>query len=113
MGSSISESQIRNITNLGEDIGETFIDLTETQLSLVRAQIDHTGDFSYRGIRRAAVEAYFLENRYTPDEHRDFIARHGDASAYYSNPADLRRDIEQMRKDKTTNPLAFSDRKQQ
>jgi hypothetical protein len=104
LGSTISEGQLRDIVNLRQDEGETVIDLTDTQLSLVRAQIDHTGDFSTRAVRRYAVEAYFLENRYTPDEHREFVASRGDISAYFGDPNALRRDIEQMRKDRAESP---------
>lgn len=99
LGSSFSPDMIRQITNLREDEGAPVIDLTEDQLASVRGHIDRTGDFSHAGIRKAAEDAYFLENRYTPDEHRDFVTRNGDISNYFGDPNALRRDIEQMRKD--------------
>lgn len=104
LGASFSPDMIRQITNRREDEGAPVIDLTDGQLAAVRGHIDRTGDFSYTGIRKAAEDAYFLENRYTPDEHRDFVARHGDISNYFGDPNALRRDIEQMRKDQAVTP---------
>jgi len=99
-GSSFSEDMIRQIANRHEsDEGVATIDLTDDQLAAVRDHIDQTGDFSYAGLRKAAEDAYFLENRYTPDEHRNFVTRNGDISNYFGDPSALRRDIEQMRKD--------------
>jgi hypothetical protein len=107
LGSSFSTDMIRQITNRREDEGATVIDLTENQLAAVRDHIDGTGDFSYAGVRKAAEDAYFLENRYTPDEHREFVTRYGDISNYFGDPNALRRDIEQMRKDQAGTPAAI------
>lgn len=98
LGSAITESQIQAITNARQDSGEAVIDLTEGQLAAVRSHIDQTGDFSYRGVRKAAEEAYFAENRYTPEEYTGYVADHGDTSNYFGDPNALRRDIEQARK---------------
>jgi hypothetical protein len=107
LGSTFSEDMIRQITNRREDEGAPVIDLSEDQLAAVRDHLDRTGDFSYTGVRKAAEEAYFAENRYTPDEHRTFITRHGDISNYFGDPNALRRDIEQMRKDQAGTPAAI------
>jgi len=100
LGETFSEDMIRQITNRHEsDEGVATIDLTDDQLAAVRDHIDQTGDFSYAGVRKAAEDAYFIENRYTPDEHREFVTRNGDISNYFGDPSALRRDIEQIRKD--------------
>ena len=106
LGSSFSPDMIRQITNRHEDEGVPDIDLTENQLAAVRDHIDRTGDFSHAGVRRAAEDAYFNENRYTPAEHQQLIALRGDTSAFYGDPKALRRDIEQMRKDQAGPPAA-------
>lgn len=101
LGASFSENTIRSITNRhSEDEGQEFIDLTDNQLAVVRDHIDRTGDFSYAGVRKAAEDAYFADNGYTPREYGDFIARNGDISKFHGDPNALRRDIEQMRKER-------------
>ncbi|ACL41915.1 hypothetical protein Achl_3964 (plasmid) [Pseudarthrobacter chlorophenolicus A6] len=101
LGATFSESTIRSITNRHQDDeGVATIDLTEVQLAAVRDHIDRTGDFSYAGVRKAAEEAYFADNGYTPAEFSDYIQRNGDVSNYFADPNALRRDIEQARKDK-------------
>jgi hypothetical protein len=104
LGKSFSEDMLKQITNRREDEGAPFIDLTESQLAAVRDHIDRTGDFSHSGVRKAAEDAYFLENRFTPEEHREFVATRGDISAYFGDTNALRRDIEQMRKDQADAP---------
>lgn len=100
LGASFSENTIRSITNRhSEDEGQEIIDLTDDQLAVVRDHIDETGDFSYAGIRKAAEDAYFADNGYTPREYSDFVARNGDISNYFGDPNALRRDIEQDRKE--------------
>lgn len=101
LGASFSESTVRSIINRhSEDEGMEIIDLTDDQLAVVRDHIDRTGDFSYAGVRKAAEDAYFADNGYTPREHSDFIARSGDISNYFGDPNALRRDIEQERKNR-------------
>lgn len=106
---SLPESSIRSITNLHErGKGVPSIELTDGQLAAVRDHIDGTGDFSYAGIRQAAEDAYFNDNGYTPEEHRHFVARHGDISGYFGDPNALRRDIEQQRKEALTSDQSNS-----
>lgn len=101
LGATFSENTIRSITNRhSEDEGQDVIDLTDDQLAAVRDHIDRTGDFSYAGVRKAAEDAYFADNGYSPREYSDFIARNGDISNYFGDPNALRRDIEQMRKER-------------
>lgn len=100
LGATFSENAIRSITNRHQDDeGVAIIDLTEEQLATVRGHIDRTGDFSYIGVRKAAEDAYFADNGYTPAEYSDFIQKYGDVSNYFGDPSSLRRDIEQQRKD--------------
>jgi hypothetical protein len=112
LGSTFSPDIIRQITNRHEGGGAPFIDLTEYQLAAVRNHIDQTGDFSHTAVSKAAEEAYFLEHRYTPAERQEYVRGRGDSSAYYGDPEALRRDIEQMRKDKTDTTPAAPNRKQ-
>lgn len=100
LGSSFSPDMIRQITNRHEGDGAPYIDLTENQLASVRSHIDQTGDFSHTAVRKAAEEAYLAENHYTPGEYQELITVQGDTSAYFGDPGAVRRDIEQMRKDK-------------
>ncbi|QOT19295.1 hypothetical protein [Paenarthrobacter sp. YJN-5] len=99
LGKTFSEDMLRQITNRYEGEGAPVIDLTEYQLAAVRDHIDRTGDFSHPGIRKAAEDAYFLENRFTHEEHRNFVNARSDISVYFGDSGALRRDIEQMRKD--------------
>jgi hypothetical protein len=111
LGSTFSPEMLRQLTNLREDEGAPVIDLTEYQLAAVRSHIDQTGNFSSTEIRKAAEDAYFLENRYTPDEYQEFVTRHGDTSNYFGDPDALRRDIEQMRKDKAASIPSLVERR--
>lgn len=100
LGASFTESVIRSIINRHQDDeGVPVIDLTDDQLEAVRDHIGRTGDFSYAGVRKAAEDAYFADNGYSPPEYSDYIATRGDISAYFGDPNAVRRDIEQARKD--------------
>lgn len=97
LGSTFSKNTIRSITNMHQD--DEGVAISEDQLTAVRDHIDRTGDFSYAGVRKAAEDAYFADNGYTPAEFSDFVTSNGDISNYFGDPNALRRDIEQARKD--------------
>lgn len=99
LGATFSVDILEQVTNRKYDAGEPFIDMTEERVRDIRAHLDATGDFSHTGVRKAAEASYLAEHGYTVDEHARYISRQGDRSAWFGDPASLRRDIEQMRKD--------------
>lgn len=99
LGATFSSDILEQVTNRHYNSGAPFIDMTPERLRDIRAHLDTNGDFSHAGVRKAAEDSYEAEHGYTVDEHHRYIVRHGDTSAFYGDPAALRRDIEQMRKD--------------
>jgi hypothetical protein len=99
LGATFSQDILEQVANRHYADGAPYIDMTPERLNDVRAHLDSTGDFSHAGVRKAAEDSYAAEHGYTVDEHHRFIVRHGDTSAWSGDPAALRRDIEQMRKD--------------
>lgn len=99
LGATFSPDILEQVANRHYAAGAPYIDMTPERLTDVRAHLDSTGDFSHAGVRKAAEDSYAAEHGYTVEEYTRHIRRQGDASAWFGDPAALRRDIEQMRKD--------------
>lgn len=95
----LGAGQTAAVANSRHSEGVPHIELTTDQIAEVQQWVDLTGDFSYRTVRASAEEIYFRDNRYTPAEYAAYLAAAG-AGASAPEPGAVRRDIEQMRKER-------------